>query len=157
MAEKNFVRLDKVSNATHYETVISNDTPLINGTLVNLGAVIDGHREAVDFELAEEGKDFEALIATEYLGYGALNFDVLTQETPAGKPARAVILEKGAIISINQELAQGLNKGDEVAVGANGVGFRKADVDGGDVVVGKVIDTEYLTNVGDLVAIRITK
>lgn len=156
MAEKNFVRLDKVSNATHYETVISNDTPLINGTLVNLGAVIEGHREAVDFEVAEEGKGFDALIATEYLGYGALNFDILTQETPAGKPGRAIIVENGAIISINEELAKGLNKKDNVTVGAKGIGFRKAEP-GTDVVVGKVIDTEYLTNVGNIVSIRITK
>ncbi|HFI0463182.1 TPA: hypothetical protein ACGO1T_000526 [Streptococcus suis] len=156
MAEKNYVRLDKVSSTAHYETIISSDSELIGGMLVNLGGLLDGNREAVEFTKATEDDTFEAIVVPVYLNYGSLDFNLTTQSIPAGKPARVLIPENGAIISINKELVSGdPTKGDKVTVGASGKGFKK--VESSEKAVGTVLGTEFQTNVGELVVIRINK
>lgn len=153
MAEKNFIRLDKVSREAHYETVVSADTDLINGHLVNLGTVLrTSEGEAVNFEFAEEGKGFDAIVAPVYIDRGYPGYDITKDFVAKGRPARALIPEKGAMISINQELAVGVTKGDNVTTAANGKGFKKAELE--DVVVGKAIDINHYPFVGDVVVIR---
>ena len=67
---------------------------------------------------------------------------------------RAYIIEAGNTISFSEDLvAVGVAVGDDVAVGANGLGLIKADgVD--DVVIGKVIGEDYLANIGELKIVR---
>lgn len=149
-----YVRLDKVKSSAHLESIV-NGTDLVNGTFIELGAVdamYDG--EAVGVTMTAQGTAPEAILVTEFIDYGHPDYDYTEQVTKAGKMGRAYILERGNVMSFSSDLVPaGLVKGDLVAVGANGVGLIKADgVD--DVVVGKVIDLDYLANVGDLVQIR---
>lgn len=153
MAQKNFIRLDKVSKTAHYESVVTPDTELINGHLVNLGTVLkSAEGEAVDFEFATEGQGFDAIVVPEYIDKGYTDYKITEDSVKAGKPARALIPEKGAWISINVELAPGVAKGDLVTTGENGLGFKKAETD--DVVVGKCTDIEHYPFVGNLAVIR---
>ena len=149
-----YVRLDKVKSTAHIETVIHN-APLSNGTFVELGAVDEAFGgEAVGITLTAQGKAPEAIVVSEFIDYGHPDYDYTKQSIPAGKGARAYIIERGNVMSFSTDLVpEGLVKGDAVAVGADGVGLVKADgID--DVVIGKVIDLDYLANVGDLVQIR---
>ena len=153
MAQKNFIRLDKLSKNAHYESIVSPTEELINGHFVNLGTVIKTTEgEAVTFELAEEGKSFDAIVVPVYLDKGHSDYKITEDSVKPGKVARAILPEKGAMFSINVELAPLVAKGDEVAVGVDGLGFKKA-VDG-EVVIGKCIDINYYPFVGDLAVIR---
>ncbi|MBS4462307.1 hypothetical protein JXA27_07010 [Aerococcaceae bacterium zg-B36] len=153
MAKKNFVRLDKVSKEAHYETVVSKSDELIAGQLINLGKVVKvSEGEAVDFEKATADKGFDAIVVPVYLDKGYIDFNILTQSVPAGKVTRALIPEKGAIISINKELCGEFKAGDNVTTNANGLGFKK--VTAAETVVGKCIAVETLAGVGELYVIR---
>lgn len=156
---KNYVRLDKVAGTAHYESVVSADAPIVAGQFITLGTVLDeSEGETVDFKKAEEGKAFDAVTCPVYLDKGYPAFNLVEQEVPAGKPARALHPGKGTIISVLKEMAPGVVKGDKVAVGVDGFGFKKAAAGtgdtAGDVVAGTVIAEEYLGNIGDVVVVR---
>lgn len=151
---KNYLRLDKIPRTEHSESAVHGDDTLLAGQFINLGVVLDtADRELVEAIKSEAGGDFDALIAPVYIDKGYSDFDIQYESVPAGVPARALILQKGDIISINEELAEGVTKGDDVAIGEGGLGFAVAAE--GDTVVGKCIDIEFEPNVGDLAVIRI--
>lgn len=153
---KNYLRLDKISRTAHSESAVHGTEALLAGQFVDLGAVLDtADRELVEATKATAGAGFDAIIAPVYIDKGLTDFDIQFESVPAGEPGRAIILENGSIISINAELAPGISKGDDVAVGTDGLGF--AAITASEVVVGKCIDIEYEPNVGDLAVIRISK
>lgn len=153
---KNYLRLDKISRTAHSESAVHGTEALLAGQFVDLGAVLDtADRELVEAKKAKAGGGFDALIAPVYIDKGFSDFDIQFESVPAGEPGRAIILENGSIISINAELAKGIAKGNDVAIGEGGLGF--APVKAGEVVVGKCIDIEFEPNVGDLAVIRISK
>lgn len=156
MAVKNFIRYDKIPATAHAESVVSSEEALIGGQFVNLGTVLTSSQgEEVDYTKAEQGGTFDAIVAPVYLE-NELNqlAEITEQDTPVGKPVRAFIIQKGDMISINEELAEGVVKGDEVQIGEDGLGFAPVDAVSGGTVIGKVIDTEFYPNVGNLVVIR---
>ena len=153
---KNYLRLDKISRTAHSESAVHGTEALLAGQFVELGAVLDvADRELVEATKAKAGGNFDALIAPVYIDKGFSDFDIQYESVLAGEPGRAIILENGSIISINSELAKGIAKGDNVAIGKDGLGFALAK--GENVVVGKCIDIEFEPNVGDLTVIRIYK
>jgi hypothetical protein len=56
------------------------------------------------------------------------------------------------VVSVLSTDAAGLAVGTEVAVGAEGIGFKAAEAD--EVVIGTVIALEYRGNVGNLTVVR---
>lgn len=152
---KNYVRIDKFSSTGHIESVLTKTAPLVAGQFVDLGKVVETGGEAVDYTAAQEGKGFDALIAPVFVDKGYPDFDITKESVPVGKAARALILQKGSIISFNAENVTGNpNAGDNVAIGTGGKGLRKAS--GSDVVVGKLIAKEFMRNVGELYVVRFT-
>lgn len=151
---KNFVRLDKVPVTAHYESIVSDTDAVLAGQFVKLLDVVEGSQgEEVKFEKAEAAGEFDAIAVPVYVDRGFTDFNILYESIEAGRPARALHLQKGDIISINAELAPGVAKGDNVEVGANGLGFQKAT---GENIVGRCIDdSNFLQEVGKLVVIRI--
>lgn len=153
---KNYLRLDKISRTAHSESAVHGTEALLAGQFVDLGAVLDtADRELVEATKATAGAGFDAIIAPVYIDKGFSDFDIQFESVPAGEPGRAIILENGSIISVNAELAPGISKGDDVAVGTDGLGF--AAITASEVVVGKCIDIEYEPNIGNLAVIRISK
>lgn len=153
---KNYLRLDKISRTAHSESAVHGTEALLAGQFVDLGAVLDtADRELVEATKATAGAGFDAIIAPVYIDKGFSDFDIQFESVPAGEPGRAIILENGSIISVNAELAPGISKGDDVAVGTDGLGF--AAITDAEVVVGKCIDIEYEPNIGNLAVIRISK
>lgn len=150
---KNYVRLDKVGGQDHYESFVAT-APIVNGQWLNLGAAdLDKGREVVAATKAEAGKDADALATTVFINYGELNYDETAQELAIGKVGRALHKAKGQIVSFNVENATGLEAGDKVTVGADGLGVKKATAS--DVVIGEVIELDYLRYIGDLVVVRL--
>ena len=153
MADKNYLRLDKVAATDHYESVKA-DEVLVNGQFVELGeADLTDGIEVMNIVKTEEGKAAEAVIAQAHLDYGYLDFDYAKASVAPGKIARALVLHKGQMLSFNAENATGIAAGDDVAVAADGMGIKKAA--DGEVVIGKCIRLDYLANIGDLVVIRV--
>lgn len=153
MADKNYIRLDKVSKTAHYESVAHETEELLAGQFITLGSVLDDSEgELVEAVKATAGGAFDAIVVPVYLDKGYPDYDITKDSVKAGKAARALHPEKGTIISINAENATGLAKGDKVVVGANGLGFKKAAE--GETAIATVISLEYLTNIGDLVVVR---
>lgn len=150
-----FIRLDKIKASAHIETIVHN-ADLKNGQFVELGASAEElGGEAVDITLTAEGERPEAIVTTVHLDYGHPDFDETTQVTKAGKAGRAHIIEKGDMISFLAEeggLATGVKAGDDVAVGANGLGIKKSELE--QEIIGKAIRVDYMPNIGDLVVVR---
>lgn len=153
--EKAYIRLDKIGADARLESAVAK-AALRNGQFVDLGKALDeAEGEAVEAEKAKAGKRPEAVMATVFIDYGELDFDITKRELKAGKAGRAVILEAGQILSFNKEIATGeLKAGDDVTVGEDGLGIKKADGHS-DAVIGKVIRLDYLNFIGDLVTIRV--
>lgn len=150
---KTYIRLDKIGHSDHIESAVSKEV-LKNAQFVDLGVALDdAEGEAVEATKAKEGKAADAIMASVFVDYGDLNFDIMEQEIKPGKPGRAIHLHTGHIYSVNKEIAPGVKKGDNVTVGADGLGFKKASES--DVVIGQVIREDYLAFIGDLVVIRI--
>ena len=151
---KNYLRLDKIPATGHIESVVSDSEELVAGQFVELGAVLNvAEGEEVSYTKATEGGAFDALVAPVYLDSELDPMGDLLDETVAiGKPARAFILQKGDMVSFNAENATGVVAGDDVKVGANGLGVAKAAE--GDTVIGKCIAVEFEPAVGDLAVIR---
>lgn len=147
-----FIRLDKIKASAHIETIV-HKADLKNGQFVELGASSEGlGGEAVDITLTEEGKRPEAIVTTVHLDYGHPDYDETKQVTLAGKAGRAHIIEKGDMISFLVDMAEGVEAGADVAVGANGLGIKVAEE--ADEVIGKAIRQDYMANIGDLVVVR---
>lgn len=149
-----YVRLDKIKNSAHIESIV-HEEDLKNGQFLDLGVLhedLDG--EATEVTKTAEGGAYQALLVSEFLNYeGRADFDYAAQVTKAGKAGRAYILEPGNMISVTEDLINGtIAVGDDVAIGAEGLGFKKADVD--EVVVGKAIGEDYLANIGELLVVR---
>lgn len=153
MADKNFLRLDKVKQLGHYESAVLADAELLAGQFVTLGKVLKtAEGEEVEVKKATGIEDADALVAPVYVDRGFNGWNITTDSIPAGKPARAYVFEKGDMVSINEELASGLNVDDFVAPGAEGLGFAVAG--SREEALGQVIDKNYLEGVGNLVVIR---
>lgn len=148
-----FIRLDKIKSSAHIETIVHNKD-LKNGQFVELGASAEElGGEAVNIELTGEGTRPEAIVTTVHLSYGHPDFDIVDAVTKAGKAGRAHIIEHGDMIAFLTDLVAGSPaEGDDVAVGANGLGIKLAEE--GEEVIGKVIRQDYMANVGDLVVVR---
>ena len=151
---KNYLRLDKIPATAHIESVVSDSEELVAGQFVDLGAVLNvAEGEEVNYTKAIAGKTFDALVAPVFLDSDADAFgDLLEKTVGIGKPARAFILQKGDVVSFNAENATGVEAGDDVKVGTNGLGVAKAAE--GDTVIGKCIAVEFEPGVGDLAVIR---
>ena len=151
---KNYLRLDKIPATAHIESVVSDSEELVAGQFVDLGAVLNvAEGEEVNYTKAIAGKTFDALVAPVFLDSDADAFgDLLEKTVGIGKPARAFILQKGDMVSFNAENATGVQAGDNVKVGTNGLGVAKAAE--GDTVIGKCIAVEFEPGVGDLAVIR---
>ena len=150
---KTYIRLDKIEHSAAIETAVSKEV-LKNAQFVNLGVALDdAEGEAVEATKAKEGKEATAVMASVFIDYGDLNFDIMDQEIAPGKGGRAIHLKGGQILSVNKEIAPGIKKGDNVAVGVDGLGFKKATES--DVVIGQVIREDYLAFIGDLIVVRI--
>lgn len=147
-----FIRLDKIKNDAHIETIVHEEA-LANGQFVELGvSAEDLGGEAVNIVKTAEGAKPEAIVTTVHLGYGHPDFDELEAVTKAGKAGRAHIIERGDMIAFLAEMAGGAVEGNDVTVGANGLGIKPATEE--DEVIGKVIRQDYMANVGDLVVVR---
>lgn len=149
---KNYVRLDKVNSDAYIDTIVAETEVINSGQFVVLGKLKEGEPEVTEFTKAEEGKLAKTFAASVDIDYGYHDYDPTDQSTPVGKAVRVFHIAPGMIISINKELASGIVVGDNVTVGANGLGFKKAGVD--DAVIGKAIAIDTLTNVGDVVVVR---
>lgn len=154
MAEtKAYVRLDKVGASDPIESVVAG-ADLYNGQFVDLG-VID---ESIGYDAAKvtnavEGAGADAIVASVFVDYGSLDFDITEEHVKAGKVGRAFVLRAGQVFSLLKEQAPEVAVGDKVTVGVNGFGVRKAAE--GETVIGTAIRTDYLNNIGDLITIRI--
>lgn len=150
---KNYVRLDKVGGQDHYESFVSAEK-IVNGQWLDLGDMdLDLGIEVANVTKTVEGKEPDALACTVFINYGELNYEETEQALEIGKAGRALIKKKGQIVSFNAENAPGVVPGDDVTVGANGLGVKKAEAE--DVVIGKVIREDYLNFIGDLVVVRL--
>lgn len=150
---KNYLRLDKIPRTGHSESAVHEDKPLLAGHWVTLGDVINPrNREEVAATIATAAGEFDALIAPVYLDKGFTNFDILYESIPAGEPTRALILQKGDIVSFIADAAPGVEAGMEVEVGEDGFGVKEAT---GSNIVGRCIQVDYEPNVGTLAVIRI--
>lgn len=151
---KNYLRLDKIPATGHIESIVSDSEKLVAGQFVELGAVLNvAEGEEVSYTKATEGGAFDALVAPVFLDSELDPMGEVLEKTIAiGKPARAFILQKGDVVSFNAENATGVKAGDDVKVGANGLGVAKATEP--DTVIGKCIAVEFEPGVGDLAVIR---
>jgi hypothetical protein len=151
---KNYLRLDKIPATGHIESVVSDSEELVAGQFVELGAVLNvAEGEEVSYTKATEGGAFDALVAPVFLDNELDPVGEVLEKTIAiGKPARAFILQKGDMVSFNAENAADVEAGDDVKVGANGLGVAKAAES--DTVIGKCIAVEFEPGVGDLAVIR---
>lgn len=149
---KNYIRLDKVNASAYLDSVISTTESLLAGQFVTLGALVDGEPELTTYTKTVAGKESSVFLAPVIIDQGYPDFDPADQTTKAGKAVRAIHIDKGMIISINVENAVGVIAGDDVAVGTNGLGFKKAVTD--DFVIGKAIAIDTLDNIGDLLVVR---
>ena len=156
MAQTNFLRLDKVKQLGHYESVlVAAEDELLAGHFLKLGTVVNtAEGEEVNYTKAEANGDFDVIVAPVYLEGEELTEGLLTKSTKGGKPVRGYHVEKGDIISFNEGLAAGLAKGDFVAVGADGLGLQEALDEA--TSIGQVIDVNWLEFVGNLVVVRFT-
>lgn len=149
-----YVKPRKFKSNGHIESIV-HSADLKNGQWLNLGVIDEEYgEEMVNVTLAEEGGEAEALLLTPHIDYGYVDYNIAEQVTKSGKAGRAMVCEKGNHFSFSADLVEaGIVAGDKVAVGANGLGVKKAIE--GEVVVGTVIGTEYDLNLGELTIVRI--
>lgn len=149
---KNWIRYDKINKHGHVDSVVHTED-MLRMQWVLLGDVLDtAQGEEVSVVLAEEGGKADAYVGHIGINYGYLDYDEAYVVAEAGLPTRAIHPTKGDIISINIELANGAVKGDELAIGPNGLGVKKATE--GEVVIGRAIDVNFKEFVGELLVIR---
>jgi len=110
--------LDKVSAKKHgnIETVVAT-VALPNGSLVALGDLVTGEREAFHAETPANGKELLLVVAPETKYDESL--DQLDYTTPAGQAVRAYHLTEGDLFQVELSLfAVAPTKGDIVTGGA---------------------------------------
>lgn len=154
----NYLRLDKVNANDYIESVVST-TPLVNGQFVKLKKLdMEKGQEVVVVEKAEAGKAPHAVMATEFIDYGAdLQYDITKKELPVGKVGRAYHLVNGQRFAFLKDQVEGnasLQEGDRVTVGTNGLGIKKAN-GSTDVEIGLFTKKEVQPNVGEVYQILI--
>ena len=148
----NYLRLDKINSADYIESVVNKTAPLLAGHFVKLGKVVNpAQGEVVECTLAASGTDYDALVAPVYIDQGFSDFVEHLHSVPAGKPARALILEPGSIVSFAKDQVKGAQTGDKVEIGDDGFGLKKAASGDG---IGEVIAEEPQRVVGGLVVVR---
>lgn len=150
-----FIRLDKVRASAHYESMVIKEE-LKDGQFVVLKDSEDDYGEKVSGEKAKENSIPHGILCNVHIDRGSqVAFDIREASIPVGDSGRVLIFENGDVISASQDLTQGLEKGDMVAVGKDGYGFKKASEN--DAIIGSVIGTDFITNIGNVLAIRFFK
>ena len=79
----------------------------------------------------------EVFVADAPLSYGDPHFDLGKYVVKAGQTGRAFHLEKGDVISGTTDLVAGAKVGDNLTVGDQGLGFKKADDKGIAMLIGQ--------------------
>lgn len=148
----NYLRLDKV-NANDYITSFVATEPIVNGQFLNIKKLdTEKGQEVIVAEKATEAKRPDVIACTEFIDYGTeLHYDITKQELAVGKVGRAYHLVAGQRFAFHKDQIADystLVNGDEVTVGANGIGIRKAT--GVEEVIGVYLGKDYQANVGDL-------
>lgn len=145
-----YVFLDKIPATEHIESVVANED-LANGQWLKLGVLgDDGESRAVTKAAAPE--DAEVFLADAPLSYGDPHFDLATYKVKKGTTGRAFHLGKGDVISVTADLVTGATVGDELTIGDNGLGFKKATGKGIAMLIGK--ETKQLAGDVYVIAIR---
>ena len=148
-----YVKANKFRSNGHIESIVHNED-LKNGQWVNLGVIDEENgAEMVLVTLPEEGQGADALLVHPHINYGWHDYNIADQVVKAGKAGRALVHERGNHFAFSADLAEGVSVGDDVTVGANGLGVKTAGET--DVVIGKAIGTEHDLNLGDFVIVRI--
>lgn len=149
-----FIRLDKVPSSAHYETIeVGTDKDYYDGQFFNLGVSLDLDGEVVEAKEAKEGQRAIGLLCSVNIDYTSNTDMLVSSKLTKGDIGRVLILQKGNIISFSREIAKGLKVGEKVTVAENGYGLKKASDD--DYVVGQVIRLDHMTNIGELIVVRI--
>lgn len=117
--------LDKISSTAHIETAVLTED-VKNGQFVTLGLLQEDGESRVATK-ATDYKSAEAFIHTDILDYGYDNYEEIQDVNPAGKQARAYILQKGDTISVEKGALDGLKLGDLLTVADDGYLFKKAE------------------------------
>lgn len=149
-----YVRLDKIKSSAHIETFVHNED-LKNGQFVKVGKILEEHGgEAVEVKKAASDAEAKAIVTTVHGVYqNGKDFDITKEVTKAGKAGRAHVIETGNVISflVPNDKAKEFKAGDNVGIGDDGLGIKKADSGEG---IGQVQAVEFQPNVGDLVVVR---
>lgn len=119
------VFLDKIKSTAHIESVVATDE-LTNGQFLTLG-VLNADGESRVATKATKEEDAEVFLADAPISYGDPHFDLATYKVKPGNTARAYHLEKGDVLSVTTDLVSGAKVGDNLTIGDNGLGFKKAD------------------------------
>lgn len=145
-----YVFLDKIPATEHIESVVANED-LAMGQWLKLGVLgEDGESRAVT--AAATADDAEVFLADAPVSYGDPHFDLSTYKVKKGETGRAFHLGKGDVISVTADLVAGAKVGDELTIGDNGLGFKKADSKGIAMLIGK--ETKQLAGDVYVIAIR---
>lgn len=149
-----FIRLDKVPSSAHYETIeVGVDKDYYDGQFFNLGVSLDLDGEVVEAKEAKEGQRAIGLLCSVNIDYTSNTDMLVSSKLTKGDIGRVLILQKGNIISFSRQIAKGLKVGEKVTVAENGYGLKKASDN--DYVVGQVIRLDHMTNIGELIVVRI--
>ena len=136
-----YVFLDKIPATEHIESVVANED-LANGQWLKLGVLGDD----------VESRAVTKAVADAPVSYGDPHFDLATYKVKKGTTGRAFHLGKGDVISVTADLVTGAKVGDELTIGDNGLGFKKADSKGIAMLIGK--ETKQLAGDVYVIAIR---
>lgn len=153
MANKTYVRLDKIKRNQHIESVVSNQD-LENGQFLELGALQADGEARLGTPSGDLTKElvFHASVPLTYADRtNELDF-VLT----AGKVGRSYVLETGNIVSISADAVKGNAVKNAVVIPnkADGKGFEVTS-EAQTGLHGKIIDIENDAIAGKLVVIRL--
>ena len=126
------VFLDKIKATAHIESVVAKDE-LGAGQFGKLGVLGEDGESRVATKATDEASA-EVFVAPEFISYGDPSFKLAEAKVKPGNTARAYHLEKGDVISVTTDLVSGAKVGDNLTVGDNGLGFKKA-TDGNGVAM----------------------
>ncbi|MCC4466850.1 hypothetical protein [Limosilactobacillus reuteri] len=146
-----YVFLDKIPATAHIESVTA-DKDLANGQWLSLG-LLNSDGESRVATVAKNETEAEVFLADEPLSYGDPHFDLASYKVKAGQTGRAYHLIKGDVVSVTTDLVTGAKVGDNLTVGDNGLGFKKATEGKGiAMLIGK--ETKELVGGVYVIAIR---
>lgn len=121
-----YVFTDKVKSTVHIESVTLTEE-ITAGQFVTLGKLNpDGEsRSATKAKTIEEA---DAFVVPDPISYNDTHFDYGAYVVKPGETVRAYVFERGDYYSVTTDLVTGGAKpGDALAIGDNGLGFKKAD------------------------------